>query len=30
MLNGIRPSDFEVIDTGATEAGWDCERNPTR
>ena len=26
-LNGIRPSDFDVLDTGATDAGWDCVRN---
>jgi hypothetical protein len=30
VLNGIRPSDFEIIDTGATEAGWDCARNASR
>jgi serine/threonine-protein kinase len=27
VLNGIRPSDFDVLDTGGTDAGWDCERN---
>ncbi len=27
VLNGIRPSDFEVIDTGGTENGYDCLRN---
>lgn len=27
VLNGIRPSDFEVLDTGSTDAGWDCVRN---
>lgn len=26
-LNGIRPSDFEILDTGGTDAGWDCVRN---
>jgi hypothetical protein len=27
VLNGIRPSDFEVLDTGGTESGYDCMRN---
>jgi hypothetical protein len=27
VLNGIRPSDFEVLDTGETESGYDCMRN---
>jgi serine/threonine-protein kinase len=27
VLNGIRPSDFDVLDTGGTDAGWDCVRN---
>jgi serine/threonine-protein kinase len=27
VLNGIRPSDFDVLDTGGTDGGWDCERN---
>lgn len=27
VLNGIRPSDFDVLDTGSSEGGWDCERN---
>lgn len=27
VLNGIRPSDFEILDTGATDAGYDCMRN---
>jgi len=26
-LNGIRPSDFDILDTGGTDAGWDCVRN---
>ncbi len=30
VLNGIRPSDFEVLDTGGTDAGYDCVRNPGR
>jgi serine/threonine-protein kinase len=30
VLHGIRPSDFEVLDTGGTEAGYDCMRNPAR
>ena len=28
VLNGIRPSDFDVIDTGGTDSGYDCVRNP--
>jgi hypothetical protein len=30
VLDGIRPSDFEIVDTGGTEAGFDCARNPAR
>lgn len=30
LLDGIRPSDFEVIDVGGTENGYDCVRNPDR
>jgi hypothetical protein len=30
VLDGIQPSDFEVIDVGGTEAGYDCMRNPNR
>lgn len=30
VLDGIRPSDFEIIDTGGTEAGYDCARNSAR
>ena len=29
-LEGIEPSDFEIIDTGGTDAGFDCEPNPAR
>lgn len=28
VLEGIQPDDFEIIDTGGTEAGYDCERAP--
>jgi hypothetical protein len=27
VLNGIQPGDFDVIDTGGTDGGWDCVRN---
>jgi serine/threonine-protein kinase len=27
VLNGIKPSDFDVLDTGGTDAGYDCVRN---
>ena len=27
VLNGIRPSDFDVLDTGGTDSGYDCVRN---
>ena len=27
VLNGILPSDFDVLDTGGTDSGWDCTRN---
>lgn len=30
VLDGIRPSDFEIIDTGGTENGYDCARNNSR
>ena len=30
VLDGIRPSDFEIVDTGGTDAGYDCVRNTTR
>ncbi len=30
VLDGIRPSDFEVIDVGGRENGYDCARNPAR
>lgn len=30
VLDGILPGDFEVIDTGGTENGYDCTRNPAR
>jgi serine/threonine-protein kinase len=28
VLAGIEPSDFEIIDTGDTDAGFDCVRTP--
>ena len=30
VLEGIQPSDFEIIDVGGTEHGYDCVRNPAR
>lgn len=30
VLDGMRPSDFEIIDTGGTESGYDCARNNSR
>ena len=27
VLDGIRPSDFDVLDTGGTDSGYDCVRN---
>jgi hypothetical protein len=27
VLNGILPSDFDVLDTGGTDSGYDCVRN---
>lgn len=30
VLDGIQPTDFEVIDVGAPEMGYDCVRNPNR
>jgi hypothetical protein len=27
VLNGILVEDFDVIDTGGTDSGWDCTRN---
>jgi len=29
-LEGIEPSDFEILDTGGTDGGYDCEPNPAR
>jgi serine/threonine-protein kinase len=30
VLDGIQPSDFDVLDTGGTDSGYDCVRNTTR
>jgi len=30
VLDGIRPTDFDVLDSGGTDGGWDCQRNPAR
>jgi serine/threonine-protein kinase len=27
VLSGILPSDFDVLDTGGTDSGYDCVRN---
>jgi hypothetical protein len=27
VLNGIKPSDFDVLDAGGTDSGYDCVRN---
>ena len=27
VLDGIQPSDFDVLDTGGTDSGYDCVRN---
>ncbi|MBL9101973.1 MAG: hypothetical protein JNL82_13500 [Myxococcales bacterium] len=30
VLDGIAPTDFEIIDVGEPEMGYDCVRNPNR
>lgn len=30
VLEGIEPSDFQIIDTGGTDEGWDCAPNAGR
>ncbi|MBN2497676.1 MAG: hypothetical protein JXR96_23990 [Deltaproteobacteria bacterium] len=30
VLDGIRPTDFDVLESGGCEAGYDCVRNPDR
>jgi serine/threonine-protein kinase len=30
VLDGIQPTDFDVLDSGGTENGYDCQRNPDR
>ncbi len=30
VLNGIRPTDFDVLEAGGAEHGYDCERNAAR
>ena len=30
VLDGIQPTDFEIIDVGDPEMGYDCVRNPNR
>jgi serine/threonine-protein kinase len=30
VLGGIRPSDFDVLESGEPDSGYDCLRNPGR